>query len=149
MFENAVFYLYVENNHSFFDPQMIERLVQDPKFELGRVIVANFDRQGRGGVPTGKDCKPAYTYSIRELLTSRRLRISMHTVGKKIEENIQKLYSQLGNWHKVIKESTQPGFTDSAISYTAKKDGENDDILIALMLSVYYGELQYRQEMMS
>lgn len=127
---------------------MIERNVSDPRHHLGKVIVTNFDRQGKGGVPTGKDQKPAYTYAIRELLTYKRLRICTKTVGKNFEQNVEKLYSQLGAWHKVISEPANPGFQDARISYTGKKDGENDDILIGLMLSVYYGDLQFRNECM-
>lgn len=148
-YRQAVYYLYVENNSGFWNPQLIEREVQRPEHGLGRVIVADFDRQHRGGVPTGTDSKPAYTYMVRDLLVRCQLRIAMHTIGKDFDGNLAKLYSQLGNWRKIVKEPTQPGFVEPKITFGGKVGGENDDILIGLMISAYYGDLQFKRDMLS
>jgi hypothetical protein len=148
-FAAATFYIFVEYNLSFIDADIVRRFVQDPKNNFGPVVVPSFDtntKKNRPGIPTSHQAKISYTTTMTELMRQERLRISYYTIGRDFDGGLRKLYDQMNAWTDYYKAS-DGGLGPNKRIMSGKRGNRQDDTLIGLMISHFYGLKQFHLDL--
>lgn len=133
----ALIVLYVEANMSWIEVDRVrllaERAVLQPCF-----IASHNSKPGKLGVITDESNKAAYVDTLRHLLADDRLSHARHTQSEDPEACIYALHDQLRRFRRHYVAPREPETQRGRAYMTGKGANRKDDLLLALMMAVYY-----------
>lgn len=103
-------------------------------------------KEARYGVVTHRKNRPEYTDMLEILLQHRKLAFSQEVCTQRsCDTDIIELFlSQLGSWRNVVKHAHDQVFGHAVVTQTAKVDGKQDDLLLAVMLGWWHANYMYK-----
>lgn len=148
-FRNTRIRLYVENNLSHIEADRVVRAFDRPENQPIEIESHDESNQGRPGVPTTEVTKHAYVDILLKTLSDDRLRVAREFVWspepqedpKDPERILKQLHGQLRAFRKNVKMPVDHAMGNPKVVLSGKSATKKDDILLALMIVVYYSEL--------
>lgn len=142
LYKYAQLRVFVENNLSRTVADIVRETVLQRSSGIGNAVVPSFDKRAGGGVgcPTFNEQKIAYTQLLHDVLSRGLLRFSAKRVGKEYDRHRETLFAQMASWSRIEKPPTNP-LARGGVTFGGKDSGKKDDVLLALMISLYYGQL--------
>ena len=146
-YQRSVLVLIVEANMSNIEVDRVLGVAQRPEFEP--VYVVRRVRRASTylpGVTTTEANKRAYVSRLENLLGDGQLRVARELVSAAPDRHLQTLGNQLRMFRRVVKPQRTPEFATARSALTGKGLGQKDDLIMALMMSLYFGFYTRRTE---
>lgn len=141
-YANALFVVFVEANMSNVQANRVRKLVTMPT--LGPIVVPGYNSKGEQcpGVYTTNTNKEAYIYALLNLLQEKQFIVAKDFVSvtsvTSLEDVKMDLAGQMRYFRRVEKPNKNPEFIVNKVVMTGKSNHRKDDLLMALMFSVYF-----------
>lgn len=146
-YRNCMNRVYMEANMSFVDTDRLAKKLHSNRDLYGNVHVVSFDPKkkgtggGRFGIWTTHDSKVCYAEEIRRCMAHMRFADKYIGTPDNWQINRTELFKQLGQFRKEI---IVPANTENnsqlffKVNITGKSTGEQDDMVMALGICLYY-----------
>ena len=141
-YRDALFVVFVEANMSNVQANRVRKLVS--MSELGPIIVPGYNSKGEEcpGVYTTSTNKEAYIFALLNLLQEKQLSVAKDFVSvtsvASLDDIKMDLSGQMRYFRRIEKQNKNPEFIANKVVMTGKSSHHKDDLLMALMFSIYF-----------
>ncbi len=144
MYRNALIYLYIEANMSWITADYVAGLTRRD----GNIVVASHDssKYQRYGVVTGAAEKENYAATLIRLLMDNLLYLAERIIGAQVKEDVANLLNQFGLFRREVRAPVDVAHGKWIFSWTGKSPGKKDDLILALMICIYWMERQLQTD---
>jgi hypothetical protein len=143
IYRKAHFLIFIEANMSYISADCVANWCRRPEFGPVTIEARDNSPRGRVGVWTGPWEKESYSMMLREIIESGRLFMAHEFICSNFEEHLKTLLLQFSAFRMERQEPMDAAFGKYRWAFTGKTSGgTKDDMVLALMIAVYWGRLK-------
>lgn len=138
-FRASLITLFVEANMSWIEADRVKKLASDPL--LQPLYMPAFNSKNLPGVITTEHNKIAYVDTLRRLLEDESIGFATEMISARPLELKKQLMEQMRMFRRVVQKPRNEEAQSSRVFMTGKGNNRKDDLLLALMMAVYFSRV--------